>query len=154
MAVKMRTAPRQPYTAPRLRVLGSVARLTRSAPPQKLHDGQYSNGTSDVAWKHLLGPADPSATLQALASLRLLSWRYRDEPEGIRHVGPTAQEFHAAFGVGGDDRVIDAIDSGGVLMAAVQALAAEVVAQRAELAAQRAEIDRLAAEAGRRGGAG
>lgn len=129
--------PRLVYRAPRLVVLGTVARLTRAAPPQKLRDGQYS-AHSDAAWKEILGPVDADATLARLRSLPVLAWRYRDEAPGTVHFGPTAQGFRASFGLGDDERVIEPVDSSGVLMAAVQALAAEV-------AAQRAEIDRLTA---------
>ena len=132
-------SPRRPYVAPKLRVLGPVARLTLHSPPQKLNDGQYSK-SSDAAFKHLLGPADAAAALERLRSLELLDWRYRDEAPGTRHLGPTAQGFSAAFGLGADDRVIEPIDSAGVLMAAVQALAAEVRAQRAEIEALRAAL--------------
>ena len=40
----------------------------------------------------------------------------------IRHIGPMAQDFHAAFGVGEDDKHIATIDADGVLFAAVQGL--------------------------------
>ena len=37
-----------------------------------------------------------------------------------------AQEFHAAFDLGANDRVIDTVDASGVLVAAVQALHARL----------------------------
>ena len=53
----------------------------------------------------------------------------------MRHVGPMAQDFYAAFGVGEDDRDITSIDEDGVALAAIQALHAQnatlLVQQRA-----------------------
>ena len=49
-------------------------------------------------------------------------WSYRSEGDGVRHVGPVAQDSYAAFGLGGDDRSITTIDADGVALAAIQAL--------------------------------
>ncbi len=43
----------------------------------------------------------------------------------MRHVGPMAQDFYAAFRVGEDDRHITSIDEDGVALAAIKALHAE-----------------------------
>ncbi|PYX88185.1 MAG: hypothetical protein DMG67_17760, partial [Acidobacteria bacterium] len=40
----------------------------------------------------------------------------------IRHIGPMAQDFYAAFHVGEDDRHITQVDEGGVAFAAIQGL--------------------------------
>ena len=48
-------------------------------------------------------------------------WSYNDEPSA-RHIGPMAQDFHAAFGVGETDRCIPTVDANGVALAAIQAL--------------------------------
>ena len=53
-----------------------------------------------------------------------------------RHIGPMAQDFHAAFGLGGDDKHIDVVDGIGVSLAAIKAL------QR-QLAEKAAQIDLL-----------
>ena len=40
----------------------------------------------------------------------------------MRHIGPMAQDFYAAFGVGGDDTSISTVDADGVSLAAIQGL--------------------------------
>ncbi len=37
-------------------------------------------------------------------------------------LGPTAQDFHATFGLGSSDRTIQPVDANGVLMLSIQAL--------------------------------
>lgn len=60
--------------------------------------------------------------LAKLAELPVSTWTYDWEPPHVRHMGPMAQDFAAAFGLGTDDRTIFPVDAQGVLMAAVQAL--------------------------------
>jgi len=49
-------------------------------------------------------------------------WRYTNESAGVRHLGPVAQDFQAAFGLGTDDKSIGTVDADGVALAAIQAL--------------------------------
>ena len=51
----------------------------------------------------------------------------------VRHVGPMAQDFHAAFGLGGDDKHINTVDADGVALAAIQGLHQIVQEQQTEL---------------------
>lgn len=67
------------------------------------------NATDPAAAPH--GPE----ILERLSTLPVYGWRYRDEPEGIRHLGPMAQDFMAAFGLGDDDCRIMCVDANGVL---------------------------------------
>lgn len=64
--------------------------------------------------------------LDALTRLSVSTWRYDTEPEDVRHLGPMAQDFRAAFGLGSSDTVIVTVDALGVLFVAVQALARRV----------------------------
>jgi hypothetical protein len=50
------------------------------------------------------------------------SWRFKTESEEVRHIGPTAQDFEAAFSLGNDDRYINSGDADGVALAAIQGL--------------------------------
>jgi hypothetical protein len=52
----------------------------------------------------------------------ITSWSYRVDEENVRHIGPTAQDFHTAFGLGSDDTTIGGVDAAGVALAAGQAL--------------------------------
>jgi len=60
--------------------------------------------------------------LGKLAQIPVLTWNYKSQDPAIRHIGPTAQDFFAAFGVGEDERRISTIDADGVALAAIQAL--------------------------------
>jgi hypothetical protein len=65
---------------------------------------------------------DPRAILEKLAAIPIQSWNYKTQPESVRHIGPMAQDFRAAFGFGRDDKTITTIDADGVAMAAIQGL--------------------------------
>jgi hypothetical protein len=67
-------------------------------------------------------------------------------------MGPMAQDFHAAFGLGEDPRYIGTLDADGVALAAIQGLyeisrqqAARIEALEAGNAAQQEQIDDLQA---------
>jgi predicted DCC family thiol-disulfide oxidoreductase YuxK len=77
---------------------------------------------SDRALKTDIRPVDADAVLEALASMPIATWRYRTEKSRVRHVGPMAQDFRAAFGLGTSDRQIHVVDASGVTMVALQAL--------------------------------
>jgi len=79
---------------------------------------------SDRARKSNIVPLDDAAVLDKVAALPVSEWSYTAE-RGVRHVGPMAQDFYAAFKVGEDDRHITSIDEDGVALAAIKALHAE-----------------------------
>ena len=58
-------------------------------------------------------------------------------------MGPVAQDFHAAFGLGTDDTHIMTVDSEGVALAAIQGLHQELKAKSRQLAQQRKAIEAL-----------
>ena len=100
--------------------------------------GVWTN-TSDVARKHLFQAVNGEDVLTRLRALPITSWTYRVDEDGVRHLGPTAQDFRAAFGLGSDERVIGTVDADGVALAAAQALEARTTTQAEEIAALRAE---------------
>ncbi|MBW6474993.1 MAG: tail fiber domain-containing protein [Anaerolineaceae bacterium] len=65
---------------------------------------------------------DKKALLDSLAGIPITDWNYKAQDESIRHIGPMAQDFYAAFGVGEDDTHITTIDADGVALAAIQGL--------------------------------
>jgi len=103
---------------------------------------------SDRSAKTDIAPLDDASILAKVATLPVSSWRYKTEA-GVRHVGPMAQDFYAAFGVGEDDRHITSIDEDGVALAAIKALHRENLRLRADNgnlhAANATLCDRLAA---------
>jgi hypothetical protein len=80
------------------------------------------------------GGIDESGVLDAVASLTVDRWRYKEET-GLSqqvHIGPYAEDFRAAFGIG-DGVTINTTDALGVCLAAIKALAARVESLEAEL---------------------
>ena len=57
-----------------------------------------------------------------LADISVESWNYKFQSPTVRHIGPMAQDFAAAFGVGEDDKHINMVDAFGVALASIQAL--------------------------------
>ena len=79
------------------------------------------NPPSDRNVKTAFQPLNARTILEKVAALPLMTWVYTDSPD-VRHVGPVAQDFHAAFGVGSDDKHIATVDVDGVALAAIQGL--------------------------------
>jgi hypothetical protein len=62
--------------------------------------------------------------LTRIAAMPVTEWSYKAQDAAIRHIGPTAQDFHAAFGLGEDPLRIGTLDADGVALAGVKALEA------------------------------
>jgi len=60
--------------------------------------------------------------LARLRTLPLSMWSYKVDPAGVRHMGPMAQDFRRAYGLGNDSTTIGTVDADGVALAAAQAL--------------------------------
>jgi hypothetical protein len=88
---------------------------------------------SDVRRKHLFADISGEDVLARLRRLPVRTWSYRVEPDHVRHLGPTSQDFHAAFGLGSDSTTIAPIDEGGVALAAAKALDTRTTAQDARI---------------------
>jgi len=85
-----------------------------------------SNGVllaSDRNIKENFTALDPQGVLDKVASLPLSEWNFKADGPDKKHIGPTAQDFHAAFGLDGlDDKHIAVVDEAGVAMVAIQGL--------------------------------
>ena len=68
------------------------------------------------------------------------TWNYKTQAADIRHIGPMAQDFKAAFGVGESDTGITTVDADGVALAAIQGLNELVREQRRALRERDARI--------------
>jgi hypothetical protein len=98
---------------------------------------------SDRNIKTDFAPLDSQQILERVASLPILSWRYTNETGGVRHVGPMAQDFRAAFGLGHGDKFIEFVDEEGVGLTAIQALNEKIKEQKSELDQKQSEITEL-----------
>ena len=81
--------------------------------------------------------------LNKVAALPLRTWNYKTQDKNIRHLGPVAQDFFAAFQVGEDEKHITTIDADGVALAAIQGLNQKVEEQRAENAELKQRLEKL-----------
>jgi len=81
---------------------------------------------SDRNAKENFSSVDPSEVLARVASMPVMTWNYKSQDEGIRHIGPTAQDFRKAFGVGESETGITTVDADGVALAAIQGLVEEL----------------------------
>ena len=98
---------------------------------------------SDVRTKHRFRTLDGAETLARIAGMPVTEWSYKAQDPGIRHIGPTAQDFHAAFGLGEDPLRIGTLDADGVALAGVQALEARTRALQAQVDALMRRLDEL-----------
>lgn len=106
--------------------------------------GSSSGGIfSDRNLKENVADIDNSEILDRVANLPIREWNYKQQDAKIRHIGPMAQDFATAFGVGEDDRRINFVDANGVALAAIQALHAQNKEQSEQIAALKKQIDEL-----------
>ena len=107
-----------------------------------LSTGGAWTDSSDRARKENFAPVDGQEVLARLADVPITTWNYRAQDASVRHIGPTAQDFYAAFGLGEDERHIAALDANGVALAAIQELYAQNQSQGAQIEAlQRQNAD-------------
>ena len=76
---------------------------------------------------------DGPALLEKLRAVPVQTWNYKSQDATIRHMGPMAQDFRAAFGLGEDDKHISTVDADGVALAGVQALYDMLLAKDAQI---------------------
>jgi len=101
--------------------------------------------SSDRNLKENLAHVDGTKVLAQLSSVPIYTWSAKGGDPAVRHIGPMAQDFYAAFGLGNDDKTISTIDLDGVALAAIQGLYQENTALKAENAALKAEVVALGA---------
>jgi len=98
---------------------------------------------SDRNAKTRFAPVNPRELLDRVAQLPVQSWNYKSQSESVRHIGPTAQDFHATFNVGEDDQHIATVDADGVALAAIQGLNQKVEENEARIRELEATVREL-----------
>ena len=85
-----------------------------------LYAASFNTG-SDRAVKTAIQSINPRSVLNKVLAMPITSWAYKTDGN-TRHIGPMAQDFHKAFGLGGSDKSIATVDADGVALAAIQGL--------------------------------
>lgn len=106
--------------------------------------GSWSS-TSSRESKANFASVEGSDVLKKLDRIPIETWNYKGQDPSIRHMGPVAQDFQAAFGLGEDDKHISSVDADGVALAAVQALYRLMQEKDRRIEQQAAEIQALKA---------
>ena len=87
---------------------------------------------------------DGEDVLFRLRSVPVSRWQYRaEENRATWHIGPMAQDWHAAFALSDDPLTINMSDIDGVNLAAVQALERRTTEQAARIETLEAELAEL-----------
>jgi len=110
--------------------------------------GMSCKCSSDRKIKENFSDIDEQDILRKVAALSIESWSYTDKEQGVRHIGPMAQDFKSAFNVGGSDKFIDMVDANGVVLAAIKALNAKIEIKDAQIEALQRRLDKLSGENG------
>ncbi|MEV7960465.1 tail fiber domain-containing protein [Streptomyces sp. NPDC088252] len=101
------------------------ARAARRDPLSRARAAAGPAGMASAATPATTGPAEAVNGYQVLDDVLRLpvsTWRYHWDPPHVRHLGPMAQDWHAAFGLGDNNVTISATDTNGVALVCIQAL--------------------------------
>jgi hypothetical protein len=104
--------------------------------------GVWTNA-SDKNLKENFRSVDGAELLRRIDHLPITRWNYKSESDDVTHIGPTAQDFVKAFGVGDNDKTISTIDPSGIALAAIKELHKENLSLKGQVAHLQKQIDEL-----------
>ena len=90
-------------------------------------------------------PLDPLQVLAVVDEMPITSWNFKADAPDVRHVGPMAQDFYEAFGLGIDEEHISPLDVSSVALVAIQGLNEVVQEKEAQINALEAQNTELEA---------
>ena len=102
--------------------------------------------TSDRNLKENFRGVNAREVLRKVTDMPIQTWNMKSQDPAIRHIGPMAQDFHAAFGLGEDERHINTVDADGIALAAIQGLNQKLEEQLKARDAQIEELTRVVSE--------
>ena len=97
--------------------------------------------SSDRKLKEAIHPIAAQAVLQQLARLPISEWNYIGYDQ--RHIGPMAQDFHAAFGLNRSETSLNDADLHGVALAAIQGLNQKLEQKETEITELKKRLEAL-----------
>jgi hypothetical protein len=98
---------------------------------------------SDRNIKANVEPVNGRELLARLSAIPIQKWNYKADDPSVRHIGPMAQDFHAAFNVGASDKTINIVDGNGIALASIQALYQMVQEKDQKIAALESRLAHL-----------
>ncbi len=98
---------------------------------------------SDRNLKENFKSVNATQVLEAVARMPVTTWSMKGSQ--IRQLGPTAQDFYAAFKLGDNDTTINATNAQGVALAAIKGLYGVVQKKDAKIAALSSQVNSLEA---------
>ncbi len=126
---------------------GGNVGVNHGSPSAKLQVGGECKATvftptSDRNAKQDFTPVNAREVLEKVVALPITEWTYKDIA-GARHMGPVAQDFRSAFGLGSDDKGISTVDADGVALASIQALNQKLNEKDAEVQELKQSVEEL-----------
>jgi hypothetical protein len=109
-------------------------------------NGSQWLAVSDRNMKNYFRTLDPTVVLDKFSQIPITEWSYKAQDPSIRHIGPMAQDFFQAFGLGEDKLRIGTMDADGVMMAAIQGLNAKLKDKDREIDSLKSELSKQKAE--------
>ncbi len=98
---------------------------------------------SDRNLKKNFQPVNGREVLSRVLALPIQTYNMKTQDPSIRHIGPMAQDFAAAFAVGEDNKHIATVDADGVALAAIQGLNEIVNEKDAKIADLEKRLEKL-----------
>ena len=101
--------------------------------------GTWTN-VSSRSFKEDFAAIDVSAVLAKVIAMPVQTWFYRSDHQEGRHMGPVAEDFAQAFGLGDNEKYIATLDESGVAFAAIQGLNQKVETENVALKLENTEL--------------
>lgn len=124
---------------------GQASAVISTSTGALLTTGGVWTNASDVNRKHFFENVSGETLLKKLAGVPIQEWSYKTEDNSVRHIGPMAQDFRKAFGLGNDELTIGTVDADGIALACIQTLETRTSKQAEELEALKTANNRLLA---------
>lgn len=109
------------------------------------NSGSMSCASSRTLKKNFLA-VDGEDVLGRIRQTPVTTWNYVGEDGQVKHMGPVAEDFHSAFGLGTNNTTIGHLDIDGVNFAGIKALDGRTQAMPSTMAEQARQIEQLRAE--------